>query len=324
VSLSPPVSPGPAGLMEPPLSPGAPVLAPEPPRSIEAEMVRMGLMTPDEVAATMREESETGRPFTELAVERGHVSAEHMAKIAKPVLPPVQRAPVETQPAPPEQRTPIFADTVLPPQSPPAEQVPPLLPLPVEPEPAPAPVLEPPAPAPVLEVAHVPEQTPEPVLVEPEPVVVEPGPVRPEPEPVAVTPEPVVAAEPEPIVEPEPEPIVPDLPAPVAEALPVAEVTPVVAAPVIAPEPLVEPEPVILPQPIDSPVQAIQITAHVFVRLSNGERIAAGSFDSEHNAELCAQELMAAIDTPGSWPRVDGRYVRPDAILSIDLELSGP
>src|SRR5438105_13559004 len=114
MSLSPPVSAGPTGLLEPPLSPGAPVMAREPSRSIEAEMVRMGLMTPDQVAATMREESETGRPFTELAVERGHVSAEHMAKIAKPVLPTVQR---ETQPAPPEQRAPIFADTVLPPMT---------------------------------------------------------------------------------------------------------------------------------------------------------------------------------------------------------------
>src|SRR5437763_137935 len=116
MSLSPPVSAGPTGLLEPPLSPGAPVMAREPSRSIEAEMVRMGLMSPDEVAATMREESETGRPFTELAVERGHVSAEHMAKIAKPVLPPVQRAPSETQPAAPEQRIPIFADSVLPPR----------------------------------------------------------------------------------------------------------------------------------------------------------------------------------------------------------------
>src|ERR1700746_3352673 len=115
MNLSPPVSPGPAGLLEPPLSPGAPLAAPEPPRSIEAGVVRMGVMTPGEVAAAMREESETGRPFTDLVVERGHVSAEHMARIAKPVLPPGQR---ETQPAPPDQRTPIFADPVLPPQAP--------------------------------------------------------------------------------------------------------------------------------------------------------------------------------------------------------------
>src|SRR2546421_397537 len=267
MSLSPPVSAGPTGLLEPPLSPGAPVMAREPSRSIEAEMVRMGLMTPDEVAATMREESETGRPFTELAVERGHVSAEHMAKIAKPVLPPVQRAPGETQPAAREQRIPIFADSVLPPRPAATAPVEPLLP---------PPVVEAPAPPPVLEAAPVLE----PELVEPEPVVSEPepAPVEPEPAPIAVAPEPVV----------------------------------------VAPQP-----PVAVEQPVTSPVPTARVTAHVFVRLSNGERIAAGAFDNEHSAEQCAQDLMSAIDTPGSWPRVDGRYVRPDAILSIDLELTG-
>src|SRR5438128_3879337 len=113
MNLSSPVSTATTGLLEPPLSPGPPVTAPaQPTRSLEAEMVRMGLMTPDEVAATMREESETGRPFSELAVERGHVSAEHMAKIAKPVLPSVERNPQETQPAPPERRTPIFGQSI--------------------------------------------------------------------------------------------------------------------------------------------------------------------------------------------------------------------
>src|SRR5712691_4043279 len=113
MNLSSPVSTATTGLMEPPLSPGPPVTAPaQPTRSLEAEMVRMGLMTPGEVAATMREESETGRPFIELAVERGHVSAEHMAKIAKLVLPSVERNAPENQPAPHERRTPIFEQSI--------------------------------------------------------------------------------------------------------------------------------------------------------------------------------------------------------------------
>lgn len=306
----------------------------------------MGLMTPDEVAATMRGESETGRPFTELAVERGHVSAEHMARIAKPVLPPVQRAPIDTQPAPPEQRTPIFADTVLQPRPAAAAPVEPLLPPPVEP--APAPVFAAVAPAPPVEVAPVIEQVapviepepalpepelpapvPAPVAVLPEPVVVAPdvAAVAPEqvtamaPEPALVEPVPVIAAPepqpqpvaiaPEPVVEPapEPQPVVEPVPQPVAVGQP---------APVIAPEPVPVAEP-----PVATPIQTAQVTAFVFVRLSNGERIAAGSFASEYGAEQCAQELMAAIDTPGSWPRVNGSYVRPDAILSIDLEVTG-
>src|SRR5437588_2737261 len=354
MSLSPPVSAGPTGLLEPPLSPGAPVMAREPSRSIEAEMVRMGLMTPDEVAATMREESETGRPFTELAVERGHVSADHMAKIAKPVLPPVHRAPSETQPAAPEQRIPIFADSVLPPRPAATAPVEPLLPPPVVEAPAPPPVLEA---APVLEpelvepepVVSEPEPAPvepepapiavapEPVVVAPEPIVTAPEPVAVAPEPVVVAPEPIVmapepvAVAPDPIVEPKPEPelVVAEAPAPVAEAAPAPpEAAPAPPAPAPTPQPapmpIAEPQPpVAVEQPVTSPVPTARVTAHVFVRLSNGERIAAGAFDNEHSAEQCAQDLMSAIDTPGSWPRVDGRYVRPDTILSIDLELTG-
>ena len=79
-SPAPPVSS--TFINEPPLSPSAAVPSPAPAarvQSIEAQVVRMGLMTPDEVATTMREEAETGRPFAELAVERGRVSAEDMA-----------------------------------------------------------------------------------------------------------------------------------------------------------------------------------------------------------------------------------------------------
>jgi hypothetical protein len=172
----------------------------------------MGLMTPDDVEALMREEAATGRAFADLAVERGHITAENMAKLAEPAPAPVH---IETQPAPPERRTPIFGDSILAPP------------------------------------------TSTPIAVAPEPVV--------------VAPEPVVAA-------PAPDPVV------------LAEQT--------------------------------QDHAHVFICLSSGERIAAGAFASEAEAEQRAYELMSAVDVPGSWPKIDGRFIRPDAILSIDVELT--
>jgi hypothetical protein len=188
-------------LGEPPLSPGVaptarPVAAATPPTpaatpSIEALVVRMGLMTPDEVATTMREEAETGRSFGELAVENGRIKAEDLARLTEPETP---------APAPP--------------------------PLAAVPEPAP---------------------------------------------------EPMSAPETEPIAESEREP---------------------------------EPEP------------AAQAHAAVFVRLTSGERIAAGGFDGQEAAEARAKELMDALDANGEWPQLEGRYVRPDAVVSIDVELT--
>jgi hypothetical protein len=187
-SPAPPVSPG--YVSEPPLTPGP--AAPQRTQSLEAQVVRMGLMTPDDVATTMREEAETGRPFAELAVERGRINADDMARLTG------GEQPAEVAPAP-----------------------------------APTP---PPAPAPV------------------------------QPAPVALEPAPAPTPEPKPAVQ--------------------------------------------------------QVTAEVFVRLTSGERIRVGAFDGQSAAEQCARELMAALDSDGDWPQIEGRYIRPDAVVSIDVDLT--
>jgi hypothetical protein len=227
---SSPVTPGSPGFInEPPLSPGAAPITPTPAPvsqlpsrpstpSIEAQVVRLGLMTPDQVATAMREEAETGRTFDEIVVGHGWLSAEDLARVR-----------------------------------------------------------EPDAPAPVAPVAPAPAPEPAP--------------------PVAAAPSPAVAVVPE----PEPEPI--------------AAVEAVEA--VVAPEPApAEPEAAASAQP------ASVATAHVFVRLASGERIDAGSFDGEGEAERRARELMRLLDAGGDWPQLDGRYIRPDAIVSIDVEAS--
>jgi hypothetical protein len=229
--LSSPVSAPSAFVGEPPLSPGAaprPMSITEkspsapPPSgggpSLEAQVVRLGLMTPDEVATTMREEAETGRPFAELAVESGRLKAEDLAKLTG------ERAPA-----------------------------------------------------------------PEPALAEEVEAV---------DSPVALVPDPEPAREPEAEVEPEAEPF-DDPPAAVApEPEPQLEETP---------DPLVE--------------TTREATAEVFVCLTSGERVAAGSFFDQSAAEERARELMNALDGDGYWPRLQGRFIRPDAVVSIDVEL---
>ena len=224
------VSPTPraSGLMnEPPLSPGpAPDPAPSPSTSLEAQVVRLGLMTTAEVATTMQEEAETGRSFAELAVEKGRIGADEIARLMAPEQP-------ATPPAPELQLAPS-APTLN--------------------------VVQPLAPAP-----PVPEQKVEPAPVPPVQAAVEPEPV------VKIT------------LEPE---------APAAPKVPV-------------------------PTPPPTPSST---KANVFVRLTSGERISAGHFDSVEAAERRARELMIAVDTPGNWPRVEGRYIKPDTVVSIDVE----
>lgn len=216
-----------SGLMnEPPLSPGP---APDPPAapaspsvSLEAQVVRLGLMTTAEVATTMQEQAETGRPFAELAIESGRITAEEIARLtgSEPPAPPA--------PTPPDLQL---------------------------------------APPPVATLNVV------------QPLV-----------------------QPAPVAEPKFEPEAPAPPAPMQE--PVAKIT-------LDPEPAPEPP---------RPSAAASSKATVFMRLTSGERISAGQFDTVDAAERRARELMLAVDTPGNWPRVEGRYIKPDTVVSIDVE----
>lgn len=58
------------------------------------------------------------------------------------------------------------------------------------------------------------------------------------------------------------------------------------------------------------------------VRLLGGEEIDLGTFDDRSDAIEAAQKLVArfsAAEVAGEWPEVDGRFLRPGSIASIDV-----
>lgn len=62
------------------------------------------------------------------------------------------------------------------------------------------------------------------------------------------------------------------------------------------------------------------VTFRVFARLSNGERIEVGAHGDEPSAKAEATALMRFLKADGGdWPFLDGRFVRPEAIVSVDV-----
>jgi Type II secretion system (T2SS), protein E, N-terminal domain len=189
-------------------------------------------------------------------------------------------------------------------------QTAPLAPQPVETQPvaaltplAPEPVAEPVAVA--AELAPEPETTPAPVLQPVQVEHVEP----PQPETNGYT---TVA------------PLVPETP----------ETAPVPVAPEPAPAPVVA-EPAAVEEPVpaatfsrvedETPVQTEQefpsaLSYDVSLRLTDGERVAIGSFGDAQKAREYARDVVKHLsdDTDG-WPFFSGRFLRPDTILSVDI-----
>jgi Type II secretion system (T2SS), protein E, N-terminal domain len=208
--------------------------------------------------------------------------------------------------------------------------------LPVEPEPE-RELETVPAPEPEFEPsAYEPEPMPEP---EPEPMA-EPEPM-PEPEP-----EPMPAAELEPeedlVREPEPEPEL----APEPTVSPYAASAPEEpATPVLEPTPEPEPEPEIAPlatEPVapqivqqsngrvpedfedDSPPPATAAGgAHrVSIRLTSGERVTVAECAELGEAKGYAKALTKQLGATDQddWPFINGRFLKPDTIVSVDVE----
>jgi len=259
----------------------------------------------------------------------------------------------EPEPEPDLDATPLRVDTSVPPA---AEE--PSLPA-YEPEPQPEQEPDPeaePDPELVFE-APVPEPTFE--APEPEPVFEAAAPAYEEAAPVDDA-APAVEAEPDP--EPEPEPVLEpaatfDAPAPATEFEPPAPAyeapsTPEPVAPLatepVAPQSLSEtngqaphdleddllpPEPV---APVADPVPAEAAPEEpapaalngsgftVSVRLTSGERLTVSDCADMGEAKGYAKALTKQLGTtdPDDWPFVNGRFLKPDTIISVDIEPS--
>jgi Type II secretion system (T2SS), protein E, N-terminal domain len=219
-------------------------------------------------------------------------------------------------------------------------------PAPVFEEPAPAPAFEEPATAPAFEEpAYEPpayEPAPEPVTPEPE---LEPTP-EPALEPAAAF-EPATGFEAPPAIEEfEPPALSFDAPAAPAPAVPLAAEP---AAPPALPEPngqvAHDLEDDLLPSapeapveepgaPVEEPASAPALTGPpaaangagftVAVRLTSGERLTVAECGDIGEAKGYAKALTKQLGTTDldEWPFVNGRFLKPDTIVSVDVEPS--
>ena len=64
----------------------------------------------------------------------------------------------------------------------------------------------------------------------------------------------------------------------------------------------------------------VAVPTQVAVRLTNGERVEIGTFPSQETAKAKARQMTRELEESRVWPFVDDRYIRPDSIISIDLE----
>jgi hypothetical protein len=75
------------------------------------------------------------------------------------------------------------------------------------------------------------------------------------------------------------------------------------------------------PTPAEEPPPAGGTLYEVAVRLANGERVEAGTFQELGAAKEAAKALMAQVAAAGQgeWPFVSGRFLKPDTIVSVDI-----
>ena len=91
-----------------------------------------------------------------------------------------------------------------------------------------------------------------------------------------------------------------------------------------APAPLPEPPAPLTFEPLSlvesAPVEAT--AARLVVRMLGGEELELGTFDDRSAAIDAAKELVRNFGTAeesGDWPELNGRFLRPASVASIDV-----
>lgn len=67
-------------------------------------------------------------------------------------------------------------------------------------------------------------------------------------------------------------------------------------------------------------------TRRLVLRLLGGEQLELGRYDDRDQAVAAARELMSAFSTAeaaGEWAELEGRFVRPASVTSIDVLSAG-
>jgi hypothetical protein len=70
-----------------------------------------------------------------------------------------------------------------------------------------------------------------------------------------------------------------------------------------------------------TPTAAVE-TRRIVIQLLGGEQVELDGYDDRDTAVAAARELMArfsAAESTGEWPELDGRFIRPGAVASIDV-----
>lgn len=191
-----------------------------------------------------------------------------------------------------------------------------------------------PAPEPVVDQVHEPVVTESPLVVDeqPPPVEEEPQPeAPPAPEPshetnghhpdvaLEVTPPAVEVEVPVPAAAPAAPAAPPAPPEPVL-AIPAEAVAPPAPAPAVPePEPALKPASLRVPAP--EPDDPGPGSARVTIRLTTGERVPVAEFPTHDGAKEHARSLIRDLaDSGDEWPLVNGRFLKPETIVSVDVE----
>ncbi|HWH05270.1 MAG TPA: hypothetical protein VNT23_02400 [Gaiellaceae bacterium] len=88
-----------------------------------------------------------------------------------------------------------------------------------------------------------------------------------------------------------------------------------------APAPL-EPPPAPTLPPAATVTEVAPARRRLIVRFVHGEELELGAYDDRASAHARAQELvqqLSAAEANGEWPEIDGRHLRPAAIVSVDV-----
>jgi hypothetical protein len=87
-----------------------------------------------------------------------------------------------------------------------------------------------------------------------------------------------------------------------------------------------EPDPAPAPAPeqleAPAPTPAAPSAWRLTIRLTNGERVEGGDFPDEEGTKQEARSIMTQIADAdaGEWPFVNGRFLKPDTIVSVDID----